>query len=161
MTTKTRISCFETLPISYPKVCEALALNADRVFEEATKAATTNANGHEVQLHATIAGIQLNKNVQIEVQSYIEVQSDAEQQLAVELRWEATRVPHWFPTMTARLAVTPISETETKLGLVGEYEPPLGFVGHAINSVFGHHVAETSVQRFLADVVNHLKETLE
>jgi len=62
--------------------------------------------------------------------------------------------------MKAELAVYPLTPTETQLDFAGRYEPPLGLLGEAMNSIAGHRIAEASVHRFLVDVAEHLRSKL-
>ena len=65
-----------------------------------------------------------------------------------------------FPLMTAVLAVYPLTATETQLDFSGQYDPPLGAVGDAVDALIGHRIAEASVHRFVTDVARYLREHL-
>ena len=49
---------------------------------------------------------------------------------------------------------------ETQLDFSGQYEPPLGAVGDAVDALVGHRIAEASVHRFVTDVARYLREHL-
>ena len=53
--------------------------------------------------------------------------------------------------MEAELLVYPISAKETQVVLEGNYEPPLGLVGKALDAVVGHRIAEASVHKFIKE----------
>jgi hypothetical protein len=161
MTALSEIRCSETIPHPYRKVCDALALQASQVFHDATTRAGEAADQMAAELHAKIAGIGVNKRVRVEILSYTDMESADEKQLVVELAWEATSVPYWFPTMQARLNVSPVSDEETRLEFVGEYEPPLGLVGQAFDAVVGHQIAESSIRHFVREVAGYLRTRLE
>ena len=55
----------------------------------------------------------------------------------------------------------PSVRTETQLDFEGDYEPPLGLIGNAVDSVIGHRIAEASVHRFVTDVATHLRDSLD
>jgi hypothetical protein len=58
------------------------------------------------------------------------------------------------------LSAWPLSSTETQLEIVGEYRPPMGVVGKAMDAAVGHRIAEASVHSFLEDVVEQMKHDL-
>jgi hypothetical protein len=78
----------------------------------------------------------------------------------VDLHWESARAPKFFPLMRAELSVWPISSTETVVVIDGEYTPPLGFAGSKIDALFGHRIAEASVQRLLEDTLEQIRGQL-
>ena len=78
----------------------------------------------------------------------------------VHLEWEAASAPALFPLMRADLLVYPLTATETQLDFSGRYEPPLGWLGSAVNAAVGHRIAEASVHRFVSEVADHLRTTL-
>ena len=157
METAIRVTLSETVDRPYQEVCEILSGNAQRVFKEATTEAESSAQSMAAELHAKIAGVDVSKKVRINIVSYIDMQSGPDKQMVVELNWEATRAPHWFPTMVAQLSVMPFEEDKTRLDFQGEYEPPLGLIGQAVNAVVGHQIAESSVRQFVSEVANYLQ----
>ena len=62
--------------------------------------------------------------------------------------------------MRAQLSIWPLTSTETQLELEGEYRPPLGLVGSALNAAVGKVLAEASVHRLLDDAVEQLKREI-
>jgi hypothetical protein len=78
----------------------------------------------------------------------------------IEIGWEAERTPALFPSMRAELSAWPLSSSETQIELAGNYRPPLGAVGNAIDAAVGHRIAEAAVHRFVEDVVEQMRREL-
>ena len=78
----------------------------------------------------------------------------------MRLEWQSARAPRWFPLMKAELAIYPLTATETQLDFLGHYEPPLGWLGSAIDAAVGHRIAEAAVHRFVVDVADYLRRTI-
>jgi len=76
------------------------------------------------------------------------------------LEWEAASAPRLFPLMKGKLAVYPLTKTETQLDFHGVYEPPFGAVGKTMNAIAGHRIAEASVHRFIDEVAGYLRQAL-
>jgi hypothetical protein len=62
--------------------------------------------------------------------------------------------------MHLELSAWPLSSSETQIEIAGEYRPPLGVVGNAIDAAVGHRIAEASVKSFLDDVVEQMRREL-
>jgi hypothetical protein len=62
--------------------------------------------------------------------------------------------------MDGELSIYALTGTETQLDFLGHYQPPFGILGGALNAVAGHRLAEASVDRFVRDVAEHLRENL-
>ena len=62
--------------------------------------------------------------------------------------------------MQAELSIYPLTASETQLDFRGQYEPPLGVLGSAIDAAVGHRIAEAAVHRFVGDVADYLRRTL-
>ncbi len=160
MKSATKIRCFDYVNRSYQKVCESLSKHSQVVFHLATRSAETRAESVAAGLHVNIAGVEIGKEIEIEVVSLEEVESNGERHFTVHLHWRASSAPQFFPTMDARLHIYPINSRETQLDLEGEYEPPFGFVGQALDAMVGHRIAEASVHQFLSEVANYLRKHL-
>lgn len=74
------------------------------------------------------------------------------------LEWEAVRRPALFPRMRATLTIYPLTATETQLDLAGTYDPPLGWLGDALDAIAMHKIAEESVNGFVHDVAARLRQ---
>jgi hypothetical protein len=59
--------------------------------------------------------------------------------------------------MTGELRIYPLTSSETQLDFMGRYDPPLGVVGGAMDSLVGHRIAEASVHRLITDVAHYLR----
>lgn len=73
----------------------------------------------------------------------------------VPLRWVATgSAGVMFPQLDGNLELAPAAAPGvSSLVLAGAYRAPLAAVGAALDRVLLHRVAETSVRRFLAEVI--------
>jgi hypothetical protein len=111
-------------------------------------------------LHVKIAGVEVGKNVAIRIKLYEEFESKTEKKMVVHLEWQATEQPGFFPVMSARLEVYPITNSETQLDFQGEYEPPMGVLGRAVDAVVGHRIAEASIHRFVSEVADYLRQSI-
>lgn len=161
MASTTSIHCYDYVNHPFDKVCKALTLHADEVFHQATRSAETRAETVAGGLHVKIAGIEIGKEILIDVKSYVDVESKNDRKLSIGLGWKAAEASRLFPVMEAQLDVYPITGTETQLDFKGEYSPPLGILGKAINSLVGHRIAEASVHHFVSEVAEFLREHVE
>jgi hypothetical protein len=59
--------------------------------------------------------------------------------------------------MEATLDLYALGPGETQLDFQGEYQPPLGAVGAAIDAVIGHRIAEAAIHRFVAEIAERLR----
>lgn len=146
----------------YAKVHEVLARDAAAVFRAATKAASSRAHEVAAALRIHVAGLEIQKDIVIEVKSIEQRQSAALGTLVthIELQWEAAKSPRLFPLMRAELMVYALTATETQLDLDGHYDPPLGPLGKVVDAILGRRIAEASVRRFLVDVADYMRRTL-
>jgi hypothetical protein len=156
------IRSFDYVNHPYETVRDALRGDATTVFRAATQAAASRSQNVAAALHVDIAGIRVAKDIEIAVNNIEEsdsgVQSDRRTRLVIE--WAASNSPGMFPLMKAELAVYPLTATETQLDFSGNYEPPLGWLGSAVDAVVGYKIAEASVHRFVAQVAAYLRTTL-
>ena len=146
----------------YESVRKALSDDAASVFRNATKVAAERAKTVASELHVKIAGIEIGTDISITIKSVEEHPKKimAPETTVINLEWEASNRPHLFPLMKAELSVYPLTSTETQLNLAGDYEPPMGVLGSAIDSVVGHRIAEASVHRFIKDIAVYLRAEL-
>lgn len=156
------IRCYDYVNHRYEQVRDALSKDAPSLFHSATRAATSRARSVASQLRVDLGGIAVEADINIDV-TRVEEKAAAGASGPVtrlDIAWEAAKMPRLFPLMKGRLAVYPLTATETQLDFFGEYEPPLGPLGKAMNAVAGHRIAEASVHRFVNDVAEHLRKTL-
>ncbi len=146
----------------YTEVRDALKADALTVFRNATKVAADRARTVASELHVNVAGIEIGTDISISVTSIVEREKKVMSPVttSIELEWESSKMPRLFPLMKAELSVFPLTSTETQLVLAGDYEPPLGLLGNAVNAVVGHRIAEASVHQFITDVAVYLRNEL-
>ena len=153
------IRSFDYVNAPYERVRAALAKDATVVFRSATRAAAGRTHSVASALRVEIAGIELAKEIEISVKEVKEAPGSAVTRL--ELEWKAAKAPGLFPLMRAELAVYPLTATETQLDFSGHYEPPLGWLGTAVDAAIGHRIAEASVHRFVSEVAHYLRTAVE
>ena len=147
----------------YEKVRDVLSRDALAVFQSATRAAASRAKTLAAALRVNVAGIEVGKEISISVR---EIEEKTPRPLSspltrLVLEWEASESPGLFPVMKAELSVYPLTATETQLDFLGNYEPPMGWLGSAVNAVAGHRIAEASVHRFVSEVAGFLRTSLK
>lgn len=161
MTTAPEIRCYDYVNQPYARVRDALKHDALAVFQSATKAAASRAESVAAELHVDLGGVGVKKDIRISIKNLEEkVDAISAPSTQLTLEWEAATQPGWFPLMMANLSIYPLTGTETQLDFWGQYEPPFGAVGKAIDAIAGHRIAEASVHRFIEDVAAHLRRIL-
>ncbi len=162
MTKGRAIHCFEYVNHPYAQVRDALTANAPEVFRSATHAAASRAHSVASQLRVDVGGIEMGTEIDISVHEIEEHPRGptSPARTCLQLDWTAAQRPHLFPFMRAELAIYPLTATETQLDFSGRYEPPLGLLGSAMDSLVGHRIAEASVHRFVTDVAAYLRRTI-
>ena len=156
------IRSFDYVNHPYDKVRDALTSDATSVFRSATQAAASRTQSVAAALHVDIAGLKVVKDVDISVKDVEEdtTGARASPRTRLMIEWAAASSPGLFPLMKAELAVYPLTATETQLDFTGGYEPPMGWLGSAVDAVAGHKIAEASVHRFVSQVAEYLRSTL-
>jgi hypothetical protein len=156
------LRCYEYVNRPFDKVREILRAQPLELLQRATNSAAARAGELAATLHLQGAGLDIGVDVRPYVQRVREDEGVAGLPPAtrLELAWEASRAPALFPSMHLELSAWALSSSETQLELAGEYRPPLGRVGNALDAVLGHRVAEASVHRFLEDVVEQLRREI-
>ena len=156
------IRCYDYVNRPYGQVKDALVKDALAIFQAATRAAATRAQSVASELRVDLGGIAVETEIVITVRNVEEREGStmAEPSTALDLEWQAAKMPGLFPLMKAELLVYPLTSSETQLDFSGVYEPPLGAVGKALNAVAGHRIAESCVHRFVSDVAAYLREAL-
>jgi cell division ATPase FtsA len=159
MATKTQVRWQERIDRPYQAVHDVLLANSRQIFHESTHAAETRAGENIVDLHTNIAGVEVHREVLIDILKQTEVESEDERRTIIDLEWKSADATYLFPTMKAQLHVLPVGE-RAQLDFRGEYDPPMGVVGRAIDAAMGAKVAESSVKHFLEEVVEHLRNVI-
>lgn len=162
MSKRRQVRSYEYVNHPYEKVRAALAEHAKQVFRAATKAAASRADDLAAKLEVRIGGVDVGREIDIAVGVAQEAAAVALRpaRTVIPIEWQAATRPGLFPLMKGQLEIYPLTATETQLDFSGEYDPPLGVVGDAVDAVVGHRVAEAAVQRFVADVGAYLRQTL-
>ena len=76
----------------------------------------------------------------------------------IPLRLEATGPTALFPRLDADLVIAPLEGDRTRLTLRGSYAPTLGRVGEMADRVLLHRVAESTLQRLVAQIAKSLQD---
>lgn len=147
---------------AYAKVAfdDAIALLAgdpERLLQDATDISAADADSVVGNLHVTIAGREVDRDVTIELGEFDPVEV---LRSAVPVRWQATRSHLWFPTMDATLEITALSICPplVQVALAGSYQPPLGAVGAVFDAVAAHRIAAATAHTFVGEVARRLEE---
>ncbi len=155
------VRAYEYVNRPYERVSEALKLDAVGVFQRATASATARARALASTIRASVGPLEVGADVAVRV---ISVEEDRGAPLGPRTRlrigWHASQHAGLFPTMEATLDVYPLAPEETQVDFHGEYRPPLGAVGAAIDAVIGHRIAEAAIHRFVAEIAERLRVDL-
>jgi hypothetical protein len=79
------------------------------------------------------------------------------------VRWEDATRPGLFPILEATFDLAPVSAGRhpmTQLGLLGRYQPPLGFFGALGDTVAGRQVVLESVEGFLDELARRIERAI-
>lgn len=157
-----QIRSYDYVNQPFAGVRSALLTDPLVMFSDATRSASARARSLGAELSATIAGIDVSTEIVCTVGQAIDVSVGPYGTPAVRLpvSWEAARHPGLFPLMKGELAIYPLTSTETQIDFLGQYEPPLGGVGAALDTIVGRRIAEACVHRFIGDVAHHLRTQL-
>ena len=157
-----KLRCYQYINRPYEQVRVALHAKAATLLQGATRVASARADELATTLHVGMPGFEVGVDVKISVQEIKDEQAPALKSAVtrVTLAWEATRAAALFPSMKAVLSAWPLSSTETQLEIDGNYKPPMGAVGEALDSVVGHRIAEAAVHRLLEEVIDNLRREI-
>jgi hypothetical protein len=157
----TEVRAFDYVNQPYETVRRAFDRDGSlELVRRATKAAAARGAQLIAALRIEIAGLEIQKDVAIDVGTIHTTGSGGASRTTVPLSWKATTAAGWFPVMEAELCIYPLSATETQLEIRGAYAPPLGALGQAIDAAVGHRIAEASVHRFATDIAARLRSEL-
>jgi len=163
MTKGRDIRCFDYVNHPYEKVRDALKANAGPVFSRATIGASARAESVAAQLHVNVGALKVATDIEISVQKVEETPAAGKKLpgMRVVFEWKAKEQTRLFPLMHAALDFYPLTSSETQLDFSGHYDPPLGLVGTALDSVVGNRIADASIHRFVTDVAEYLRTSLD
>ena len=135
-------------------VVEALAGPEHAAFQAATLGAVAEANQFRERLHVEVAGLDIGKDVVIEVGK----PNDKGFAVFVPIKWHAASQTALFPSMDAELEIVPLSHNppRSQIGLLGRYRPPIGVFGAIGDAMLGHRIAEATVRRFVMELSSRL-----
>lgn len=143
----------------YAAVRSLLRSRADEVLQRATNTASERARGLIARLHLEAAGVAVGVDVRVEVARKPEEAGIAALPpiTHVGIAWKAVEREGLFPSMSADLAVSPMTFAETRVEFEGTYRPPLAALGEMFDAAIGHRIAEATVHRFVNDLIEELR----
>ena len=159
MSRRHELHAFDYVNRPYADVREALFAGPLTVFRQATAAGDGKPGEvHAVALRAKAGPFYLGQEVELEILAIEDGRAaDGTPGERFVVQWKALRHPRLYPLMRATLRIYPLTPTETQLDLEGTYDPPLGWLGDALDAVALHKVAEASVTSFVRDVAAYLR----
>jgi hypothetical protein len=161
MSTERELRCYDYVNHPYPAVRRLLGDDTRGLLARATTAAATRAEAVTTQLELRLGPIAIATEVEVTVTAVEETVSPLRTPATrFGIDWRARRGEGFFPVMHASLTVYALSAHETQLVFSGQYEPPLGLVGAAIDALVGHHIAEACALRFVQEVAAELRHEL-
>ena len=159
MSTPREIRCYAYVNRPYDAVRSVLHERPLELLQQATTSAASRARTVAASLRIGTGNFEIGVGIRIHIQAVSDEEGVAglSPLTRVQLGWEAISASAFFPLMSAELSAWPLTSSETQLEIVGNYRPPLGSIGNAIDAAVGHRVAEASVHRLLEDVVEQLQ----
>jgi hypothetical protein len=156
---KREIRSYDYVNRPYGAVRDALVKDPAAVLRAATNAAASRAKAVAAALRVNVGPIDVGAEIAVKVGTISEVTRDAPitPLTRIPIEWSAVQATSLFPVMKAELSVYPLTATETQLDFFGQYEPPLGVLGGALDVVAGHRIAEASVHRLVQDLAEYLR----
>ena len=126
------------------------------ILQLASNTATNRTQQHFVsKLQSSIGGLEMHRDIIVEIESKKEVKGKSHRRMVIDFSWRALEAASLFPTMEARLSILPVGD-QAQLDFRGEYLPPGGIVGQAIDAIIGEKIAESAVRHFVDEVVERL-----
>ena len=154
----THVEHYRFIDRSWNALREVVSRDATRLLQRATDEAERHVDQLMRRLSSEVGGVEVGKDVVIDVGDPERVD---DRHVRIPLRWEAASQSSLFPTMDATLELIGSSSflpERTKVLLVGDYDPPLGAVGQAIDEAALHRVAEDAVARFVDEVADDIEQ---
>jgi hypothetical protein len=157
------LRCYQYVDRPYDAVRSLLHGHPMEVLRQATTLAVARTKELTGILRIGVAG---GMELAVEVSLHVRGVRDSEGVAGlspvthVAIGWEAAHSPSLFPLMAAELSAWPLTSSETQIEIQGDYTPPFGAVGTAIDLAIGHRIAEAAVHRFLDDVVEQIRHEL-
>jgi hypothetical protein len=146
----------------YEAVRSLLRSSAEEVLQRATNTAGERARALVARLHVSAAGIDVSVDVRVKA-----TRRPDEPGVAglppithLALSWKAAKEEGLFPSMSADLALSPMTFAETRVEFDGTYEPPMAALGDAFDAVLGHRIAEATVHRFVNELIEEIRREI-
>ena len=157
------IRAYDYVGEPYERVRDAIRQGALTIFQTATKRAEERSESLVSMLKMPVAEGEPRGDIAITVRGINEETTSAgplSRVTDVDLEWHAAESLSLFLAMKAELRIHPLSESETQVELVGEYQPPPHVLPTALEAQVGHRIAEASVHCFVRAVVERLHADL-
>ncbi len=161
MSTERELRCYDYVNQPYAAVHGLLRADTRGLLARATSVAAARAEAVTAKLELRLGPVAIATEVDVDVTSVEETVSPLRTPATrFGIDWRARRGQSLFPVMHASLTVYALSGHETQVVFSGQYEPPLGPVGAAIDALVGHHIAEACALRFVQEVAAELRHEL-
>lgn len=109
-----------------------------------------------VELDAEILGFSVGRQAALSVEKMVSVDSPVEVAV-IPIRITDVEHPHAFPSFVGEFELVATAESEVEMALEGDYHPPAGAAGAALDMVALHTVAESAVRSFFEDVAGRIE----
>lgn len=150
------LTSFRWLHIPFHEVAALLRDRPIHYIEPAVAAGAERAGEVLTNFDVDFAGVEVAVKAAVEV-GEVEMGAAPLPIVRLPVRWHAIEHAGMFPVMDATVEAYPVDDQRTQLGFQGFYQPPLGKLGAALDSLLLHRVAEATVERFLEVVAHNLK----
>jgi CBS domain-containing protein len=105
-----------------------------------------------VPLHGRVLGLDMDKTVRVELGTV----SLIGRCIRIPLSWRAEPLRHAFPAFHGALEFEPLARDLGQLVIVGEYTPPLGLAGAAVDATMLRRVAQRTAELLADQIVERL-----
>ncbi len=130
-------------------------LHAEKWLTDLASAAERDGEALSIQIGPTWADGLISRKVEVRVGP----PRQRGEARVMELDWKATGgAIDVFPILSGDLELAPLGSQYCRLSLAASYLPPFGELGRALDRVFMHRVAQSTVRSFLARVASSLDE---
>ena len=141
----------------YDRVSQILRSNPMVFLEAATDGAAIRARALVASTHPSLGEVAIDRQFVVELTSIAEETGLLGPRTRLSLLWKAETHPHLLPTMVATLDLLTLGPVEAQLDFVGEYRPPHGVLGAAIDRVIGYRIVDAAVHTFLEGMAGRLR----
>ena len=148
------IQDFVQVPLPYLQVAGQLTANPRAFLQQSAIDAYREGEDLSMRVGVSAHHRRLGKKVSLDVGTPFPRHDG----LVIPICWWATGAAWLFPCLDGDLSIVPLGRDSTQLTLMGRYEPPLAKIGHGIDRLVLHRVAEASVRAFLMQIAQTLGE---